>query len=296
MGFISRPFRVSILTNPALPSNSPPRRGLWRSSSQESNSQSDSSPGDFRGRYSPLPGPEPRESWPWRTEKPSGLKSPRLGLTTASAVHETGSTTRSISVRVRVAVVALIRVGSLFTLRVEALPAAARGPVVRVAHKESAPRDALGVIDARTVEVVLAVPVDEDLESVDLDDLIAFVNRSVESEPVAESGASSARDVHPKVGVLRGPQRLARFRVVPLDQLLDLVRSGFCECDLYHRRSPRLSKTITPLFNTLRTVFVRLSGGQNLTASVSPCTFVPRENPGSRTHGARGRCALQLPV
>src|SRR2546427_3523590 len=95
-------------------------------------------------------------------------------------------------VRVPVMALALIRRG--FAFRVEALPAAARGPVVRVAHEEAASRHALGVVDTGAVEVVLAVPVDEDLEPVDLDDLIPLMNGTIKSEAVPESGASAARD------------------------------------------------------------------------------------------------------
>src|SRR5207247_1825625 len=161
--------------------------------------------------------------------------------------------------RVRVAVMALFRIGSLFTLRVETLAAAAGGPVVRVAHEEPAARDALRVVNARAVEVVLAVPVDEDLETMDLDDLIAILDFPVQCKTVSEPGASTAGHVHPEVRILGGSQRLSRLRVVPLDELLDLVRRRFCERDLNHCRSPRLSKTITPLFNPLRTVFATLT-------------------------------------
>src|SRR5439155_5529907 len=165
----------------------------------------------------------------------------------------------AISVRVRVAVMALFRVGSFFTLRVEALPAATGGPVVRVAHEESAACDTLRVVNARAVEVVLALPVDKSLETMDLDDLIAILDLPVQRKTVPEPRASTAGHVHPAVRVLRGPQRLTRLRVVPLDELLDLVRSRFCERDLNHRHSPCLPKKITPLFNPLRTVFATLN-------------------------------------
>src|SRR5713226_959158 len=154
-------------------------------------------------------------------------------------IHRSESGGRATSACAR-ARMALLRVGSLFALRVEALAAAAGGPVVRVAHEEAAPRDALRVVDARPVEVVLAVPVDEDLESVDLDDLISFVDRAIEREAVTESGTAAARDVHPEVGVVGGPQGLARLRVVPLDELLDLVRCRLGEGDLNHSNSPLL--------------------------------------------------------
>src|SRR5467141_337828 len=195
----------------------------------------------------------------------------------------------AISVRVRVAVKGLFRIGSFFPIRVETLAAAASGPVVRVAHEEPAARDALRVVNARAVEVFLAVPVDEDLETMDLDDLIAILDLPVQRKTVSESGASTAGHVHPEVRVLRGSQRLARLRVVPLDELLDLVRSRFCERDLNHRQSPCLAKTITTLFNPLRTVFATLTNRKKFTSAASPCTAVPRGNPGSRTHGGRGR-------
>jgi hypothetical protein len=58
---------------------------------------------------------------------------------------------------------ALFRVRGLFSFRIEALTAAAGGPVVRVADEESATRDALRIVDVRAVEVCLAVRVNEDL-------------------------------------------------------------------------------------------------------------------------------------
>src|SRR5436853_5749380 len=131
---------------------------------------------------------------------------------------------------------ALFRVGSFFTLRVEALPAATGGPVVRVAHEESAACDTLRVVNARAVEVVLAVPVDEDLETMDLDDLIAILDLPVQRKTVSEPGASTAGHVHPEVRVLRGPQRLTRLRGVPLDEPFDIVRSRSCESHLIPRR------------------------------------------------------------
>src|SRR5439155_20204939 len=81
---------------------------------------------------------------------------------------------------------------------------------------------------------------DEDLETMDLDDLIAILDLPIQCKTVSEPGASAAGHVHPEVRVLGGSQRLARLRVVPLDELLDLVRSGFCERDLNHGRSPHL--------------------------------------------------------
>src|SRR5467141_4211214 len=80
----------------------------------------------------------------------------------ASRVNQDRSS-GAISVRVRVAVMALFRIGSFFTLRVETLAAAASGPVVRVAHEEPPARDALRVVNARAVPVSLAAPFDEDL-------------------------------------------------------------------------------------------------------------------------------------
>src|SRR2546430_3893725 len=121
---------------------------------------------------------------------------------------------------------ALLGVRSLFAFRIETLAAAARGPVVRVAYEEAAARDALGIVDARSVEVLLAVSVHEDLEPVDLHDLVALVDRPVEGQAIPESGAATAGDVHPEVRVLRRPEGLARVRVVPLDELLDLVCGG----------------------------------------------------------------------
>src|SRR5881296_491751 len=95
----------------------------------------------------------------------------------------------------------VLLIGSFLALRVEALTASTGRPVVRVAHEEAAPRDALGVVHARAIEVFLAVAVHQDLKSVDLDDLVVLVDLPVERETVAEAGAAAARDVHPEIGV-----------------------------------------------------------------------------------------------
>src|SRR2546427_650409 len=154
------------------------------------------------------------------------------------------------SVRVRVSGLVLL-VGSFLALRVEALTASAGRPVVRVAHEEAAARDALGIIDARAVEVVLAVPVDEDLESVDLDDLVVLVDLPVEGKAVAEAGTAAARDVHPEIRVLDRAQWLAGLGIGPLDELLDFVRCGFRQGHLNHCATPHPRNTMTPLFNHL---------------------------------------------
>src|SRR5439155_1183667 len=101
-------------------------------------------------------------------------------------------------------------------------------------------------------------------------DSVAILDLPVQRKTVSEPGASTAGHVHPEVRVLRGPQRLTRLRVVPLDELLDLVRSRFCERDLNHRHSPCLAKTITPLFNPLRTVFATLNRPQEVHFSGFP--------------------------
>src|SRR2546425_3692274 len=119
----------------------------------------------------------------------------------------------------------LVLVGSFLAFRVEALATSAGRPVVRIAHEEAAPRDAFRVVHARAIEVFLAVAVDEDLESVDLDDLVVLVDLPVERETVAEAGAAAARDVHPEIRVFEGAQRLAGLWIGPLDELLDFARS-----------------------------------------------------------------------
>src|SRR5205814_10063065 len=101
-------------------------------------------------------------------------------------------------VRVRVPVMALLGVRSFFAFRIEALAAAARGPLVRVAYEEAAARDALRIVDARSVEVLLAVSVHEDLEPADLHDFVSLVNRPVQGQAIPESGAGTAGDVHPE--------------------------------------------------------------------------------------------------
>ena len=73
----------------------------------------------------------------------------------------------------------------------------------------------------------------------DLHDLVALVDRPVEGQAIPESGAATAGDVHPEVRVLRRPEGLARVRVVPLDELLDLVCSGLGQADLDHY-APRI--------------------------------------------------------
>src|SRR2546421_4757332 len=101
------------------------------------------------------------------------------------------------SVRVRVSGMGLVLVGSFLAFRVEALTASAGRPVVRVAHEEAAPRDAVGIVHARAVEVFLAVAIDEDLESVNLDDLVVVVDLPVEREAIPEAGTAAARNIHP---------------------------------------------------------------------------------------------------
>src|SRR5207249_11405056 len=127
---------------------------------------------------------------------------------------------------------ALLGVRSFFAFRIEALAAAARGPVVRIAHEEAAARDALRIVDARSLEVLLAVSVHEDLERVDLHNFVAFVDRPVQGQRIAESGAATAGDVQPELRVLRRPEGLARVRAVPLDELLDLARAALGQGDL----------------------------------------------------------------
>ena len=126
--------------------------------------------------------------------------------------------------RVRVGVLAFLLVRSSLAFRVEALAAPARRPVVRVAHEESASRDALGVIDAGAVQILAAVPVNKDLQAMRLDDLIVLVDVSVEREAVPEAGTSAAGNVHSEVRILNGSQRLPGFGVGSLDELLDFVR------------------------------------------------------------------------
>src|SRR5437867_4426799 len=152
--------------------------------------------------------------------------------------------------RVRVSGLVLL-VGSFLALRVEALAASAGRPVVRVAHQEAAPRDALCVVHARAVEVLLAVAIDEDLESVDLDDFVVLMDFPIECKPVAEAGAAAACDVHTEIRVFDRAQRLAGLRVGPLDEILDFVRCGFCQGDLNHCTTPHPPNTMTPLFNPL---------------------------------------------
>src|SRR5207245_1601723 len=142
------------------------------------------------------------------------------------------------SVRVRVSGMGLVLVGSFLAFRVEALATSAGRPVVRIAHEEAAPRDAFRVVHARAIEVFLAVAVDEDLESVDLDDLVVLVDLPVERETVAEAGTAAARDVHPEIRVFERAQRLAGLWIGPLDELLDFARCGFGEGDLNHCATP----------------------------------------------------------
>src|SRR3989475_6066262 len=155
------------------------------------------------------------------------------------------------SVRVRVSGMGLVLVGSFLAFRVEALAASAGRPVVRVAHEEAAPRDALGVVHARAIEVFLAVAVHQDLKSVDLDDLVVLVDLPVERETVAGAGAAAARDVHTEIRVFEGAQWLAGLGIGPLDELLDFARCGFGEGDLNHCTTPQSPNTMTPLFKSL---------------------------------------------
>src|SRR5438477_11514159 len=98
---------------------------------------------------------------------------------------------------------ALLGVRSLFAFRIETLAAAPRGPVVRVAYEEAAARDALGIVDARSVQVLLAVSVHEDLEPVDLHDLVALVDRPGQCQAIPESGAATAGHLRPEARVLQ---------------------------------------------------------------------------------------------
>src|SRR2546428_385379 len=95
------------------------------------------------------------------------------------------------------------------------------------------------------------VPVDEDLESVDLDDLVVLVDLPVEGKAVAEAGTAAARDVHPEIRVLDRAQWLAGLGIGPLDELLDFVRCGFRRGHLNHCATPHPRNTMTPLFNHL---------------------------------------------
>src|SRR2546427_8936179 len=145
----------------------------------------------------------------------------------------------------------VLLIGSFLALRVEALTASTGRPVVRVAHEEAAPRDALGIVHARAVEVFLAVAVDEDLESVNLDDLVVLVDLPCERDAIPEAGTAAARNIHPSIRVLDRVQRLAGLGIGPLDELLDFVRCGFRQGQLNHCATPHPRNTMTPLFNHL---------------------------------------------
>src|SRR3989442_4342847 len=103
----------------------------------------------------------------------------------------------------------LVLVGSFLAFRVEALATSAGRPVVRIAHEEAAPRDAFRVVHARAIEVFLAVAVDEDLESVDLDDLVVLGDLPADPGTVAEAGQPAAANVNPRLLAFDKAQRLA---------------------------------------------------------------------------------------
>src|SRR3990170_769067 len=162
----------------------------------------------------------PDSSRPWSRSRSSSRGS--------FARESTSSTPCASSVRMRVGV-SFRLVGGFLPFRGEALATSARGPVVRVAHDESAPRDALHVVDARAVEVLEAVRVHDDLDSVCLDDFVALVELVVEGHPIPEAAAPAACDVHPQVRGLLGamlPNQLAQF-----------VHGGLRERDVHHRRT-----------------------------------------------------------
>src|SRR5712664_550562 len=178
----------------------------------------------------------------------SGISSASHGKSSADLEIEKGRFVSSV--RVRVCGLVLL-VGSFLALRVEALTASAGRPVVRVAHEEAAACDALCIVHARAVEVLLAVAVDEDLEPVHLDDLVVLVDLPVEGEAISEAGAAATGHVHPEIRVLEGAQWLAGLRIGPLDELLDFVRCGFRQGQLNHCATPHPPNTMTPLFNSL---------------------------------------------
>src|SRR5436309_6751233 len=78
-------------------------------------------------------------------QAPREFPAPRRRTAPLTAENEKGRFVASVRVRVRGLV---LLVGSFLALRVEALPASARRPVVRVAHEEAAARDALGIVHA----------------------------------------------------------------------------------------------------------------------------------------------------
>src|SRR2546426_1769499 len=125
-----------------------------------------------------------------------------------------------VLVSVAVGVLAGLVRGAL-SLLVEGLAAAARGPVVRVADREPAPRDGLDVVHAGAVDELLRVPVDDDLDPVVLDHLVPLVDLLVEGHPIPEPGAAAAGHVDAEERVPDIPG------AVPHDELLQLLRGGF---------------------------------------------------------------------
>src|SRR6266540_7091790 len=81
-------------------------------------------------------------------------------------------------------VVAFVGVRGAFALLVEGLPAAARGPVVRVRHHEAGSGDRLAIVDRGPVEVLRGLPVDHDADAVVVDDLVALPRLVVEGQAV----------------------------------------------------------------------------------------------------------------
>src|SRR2546427_9011231 len=139
-----------------------------------------------------------------------------------TAPRPLGARYRVVLVLVSVAVGVLTGlVRRSFALLVEGLTAAARGPVVRVADREPAPRDGLDVVHARAVDELLRVPVDDDLDPVVLDHLVPLVDFLVQGHAVPEPRAAATGHIDPEVRVAEVA------RAVPLDELLQLLRRGF---------------------------------------------------------------------
>src|SRR5215212_1203780 len=78
--------------------------------------------------------------------------------------------------------------------------APARRDDVRVVHLEAGAHQALGVVDGRAVHVAEALLVDENPDSLVLEDLVA-VTRLVERELVLEARAAAALDGHAQAGL-----------------------------------------------------------------------------------------------
>src|SRR5829696_495874 len=111
--------------------------------------------------------------------------------------------------------------GRLALLHLERMPAAAGGGDVRIIDLEAGLLQAVQEVDRRALQVRRAVGVDDDIDTVQLELVVALLRAAVESERVLEAGATAALDGDAQ----------NRDLLLLGHELLDLVRSRLGEGD-----------------------------------------------------------------